>query len=131
MQVVKTDNTVFFDVDDTLVMWDIPEDREHEVIVFESFSYPTRLLPHLKHIELMKQFKARGHLVVVWSQGGYEWAEAVVNRLDIAKYVDIVMSKPKWIVDDLPASAWTSRSYLDLNGKRLTSAFVPGHEEKK
>lgn len=131
MKVIESNNMVCFDVDDTLVMWDIPESHDHEAFMFDSFGYPTRLLPHLKHVELLKQFKVRGHLVVVWSQGGHEWAAAVVKKLGIEEYVDMVMTKPKWIVDDLPPSAWTSRTYLDLEGKRLTSAFVPGHEEKK
>lgn len=131
MKVIETNNMVCFDVDDTLVMWDIPESHEHEAITFDSFGYPTRVLPHLKHIELLKQFKVRGHYVVVWSQGGWEWAKAVVEKLGLEGHVDMVASKPRWIVDDLPANAWTSRSYLDLDGKRLTSTFVPGHEEKK
>lgn len=130
MKVIETNNLVCFDVDDTLVMWDIPESREHEAITFNSFGYPCRLLPHHKHIELMKQFRARGHTVIVWSQGGYEWALAVVKKLGIEDCVDVVMTKPKWIVDDLPPAAWTSRTYLDLDGKRLTgNTFVP--EEKK
>src|ERR1051325_5468494 len=129
MQVIQRDNMVAFDVDDTLVMWDIPEGYEHETIVFDHFGHPARMLPHYKHIELMKQFKARGHFVIVWSQGGHEWAKAVVDKLGIADCVDLVMTKPKWIVDDLPANAWTSRTYLSLDGKRRSSAFVP--EEKK
>jgi phosphoserine phosphatase len=120
MNTIENDNVVCFDVDDTLVMWSIPTERAHEAITFDNFGYATELLPHLKHVELLKQFKVRGHYVVVWSQGGYQWAREVVKTLGIEKYVDSVMTKPKWIVDDLPPGAWLTRSYMDLDGKRIS-----------
>ena len=119
MIVTDNDNIVTFDVDETLVMWSWPQKYDGLSITFNNFGYAAQLLPHDKHIELLKQFKARGHYVIVWSQGGYQWAREVVKVLGIEKYVDLVMTKPKWIVDDLPAAAWTKRSYLDLNGKRM------------
>jgi hypothetical protein len=67
----------------------------------------------------MRQFKARGHYVVVWSQGGYAWAEAVCKTLGIESLVDEVKTKPKWCIDDLAPAVWMTRSYMDLNGKRL------------
>ena len=119
MRVVENENMVCFDIDETLVVWNVPAGREEEAITFDNFGYSERLLPHHAHIKLLKQFKVRGQYVVVWSQGGYRWALEVVKRLGLEEYVDLVMSKPKWIVDDLPAAAWTKRSYLDLNGNRM------------
>ena len=119
MQVVENENMVCFDVDDTLVMWNIPPGREGECTLFNNFGFAEWLLPHKPHIELLKSFKVRGQFVVVWSQGGYQWAREVVKHLGLEEYVDLVMSKPKWIVDDLPPSAWTKRSYMDLEGKRV------------
>lgn len=124
MFVLDNENIVCFDVDDTLVMWNIPIGREHEAIIFDNFGYSERLLPHYKHIELLKQFKVRGQYVVVWSQGGYKWASEVVKKLGLEDYVDCVMPKPKWIVDDLPPSAWTKRSYLNLDGSRQPSPSI-------
>lgn len=130
---VESDNIAAFDVDDTLVMWDIPIGREEEAIDFDAFGYTHRVLPHLAHIELLKEFKARGQMVIVWSQGGREWAMAVVRALGLEEYVDVVMCKPKWVIDDMPPNAWISRSYLNLDGTRQVGHKVPGmsdNEEK-
>jgi FMN phosphatase YigB (HAD superfamily) len=120
MKVTENDNIVTFDVDDTLVMWDIIPELMHKAIKFNNFGYETMLIPHEPHIKLLKQFKARGQYVIVWSQGGYQWAREVVKTLGLEDWVDEVKTKPKWIVDDLPAAAWTKRSYLDaVTGKRV------------
>ena len=132
MIVTRNDNVVCFDVDDTLVMWSWESRFNEQSIVFDNFGYETRLLPHQKHIDLMKQFKARGHYVIVWSQGGYEWAASVVKTLQLESYVDEVKTKPKWVIDDLPPGAWLTRSYMDLDGKRISygeTKAVFGEEE--
>jgi hypothetical protein len=113
------ENIVCFDVDDTLVIWNIPPGREKDCILFNSFGTGEWLLPHQPHIKMLKQFRARGHKVIVWSQGGAQWAAEVVKTLKLEEFVDVAMTKPKWIIDDLPASVWMQRSYLDLNGKRV------------
>lgn len=94
MQVLKNDRSFFFDVDDTLIMW------YDNGITWE---------PHTKHVDMLKKAKIRGQFVVVWSAGGYEWAEKAVKMLKLEKYVDIVMSKPDWWVDDLPADKVLSK----------------------
>lgn len=119
MNVTRNDNVVYFDVDDTLVMWSWAAEFNDQVITFDNWGHAVQLVPHKKHIELMRQFKARGHYVIVWSQGGYAWAEAVCKTLGIEHLVDEVKTKPKWIIDDLSPSVWMTRSYMDLNGKRL------------
>lgn len=53
MYVLKSDKTLFVDVDDTLVMW-------------KGNTYT----PHKKHIAMIKKLHARGQPVVVWSAGG-------------------------------------------------------------
>lgn len=115
MKVIKG-ITVFWDVDDTLVKWGnaTPEEMndaipitcpissaiidEEDVIVQPWTEY---LRPHKKHIAQIKLHKMRGHRNIVWSAGGAEWAEAVVQALGIEEYVDIVMGKPSWYYDDL------------------------------
>ncbi len=119
MNVFSSENIVCFDVDDTLVMWNIPVGHEGKTKLFNNFGYAEWLLPHEAHIKLLKQFKVRGQFVIVWSQGGHQWATEVVKHLGLEEWVDLVMAKPKWIVDDLPPSAWMKRSYLDLNGHRM------------
>jgi FMN phosphatase YigB (HAD superfamily) len=122
MTVIKNECVVMYDVDDTLVReWyeagsafgiALPEE-EHISILDPTTNNFVRRHPVEKHIELLKKHKARGFTVVVWSQGGWAWAEAVVKALGLEAYVDHVMSKPVCYVDDLPVQKWmTQRIYL-------------------
>ena len=110
MKTIKSHRSVFFDIDDTLIIWDwknISPDGVGLVDITDPMSGHTEcVLPHERHIKLLKQFKARGHTVVVWSQGGWAWAENVVKALELQDLVDVVMSKPDWYVDDLPSTAF-------------------------
>jgi len=110
VQVIRSSRIVMIDVDDTLVIWDWkPFDPHGENLI--SIENPEAkcaelVMPHSRHIQLLRQFKARGHTVVVWSQGGFAWAESVVKALGIENLVDFVMDKPNWYIDDLPAEAF-------------------------
>lgn len=110
MQINKNDHVICFDVDDTLVMWDYPINLDSWIVRVGGY----QVTPHLYHIEAIKKAKARGHYVIVWSQGGQEWASEVVRTLQLQDYVDLVMCKPKWIFDDLPPDAWMKRFYKEL-----------------
>lgn len=116
MEVLENDNVVCFDVDETLVIWNWPQSLVDKTFVFDNFGAAERLLPHDKHIKLMKDFKVRGHKVIVWSQGGYAWAREVVKKLELESYVDFVMAKPKWLIDDVSPSGWTHVSYIPYPG---------------
>ena len=110
---------VYFDVDDTLVMWNpTPEQLEKDGVDFTcpagqyfdgddmtqaSPEWTAKLVPHKKHIEMLKLHKMRNHAVIVWSAGGWDWAEAVVKALGLESYVDLVITKPRWAYDDMPA----------------------------
>ena len=101
--------TVNFDVDDTLIMWECDPD-DPTVLYIDGL----KCRPHLKHIELLKNLKAIGWNIVIWSQGGADHAANVIKHLELEKYVDVVMSKPEMIVDDLPWDAqYIKRKYLD------------------
>jgi hypothetical protein len=110
MKVIPSTKIVYFDVDDTLVMWEWrqfdPEGKSLIQITDPISGFTEYVMPHSRHIELLKRFKVRGHTIVVWSQGGYAWAEAVVKALDLESAVDLCMTKPDWYVDDLPSSAF-------------------------
>lgn len=104
MKVIRATRSVFFDVDETLVLWDWHDiDPDGKGLLNINGEH---VLPHFRHIELLKQFKARGHTVIIWSQGGHEWAEYVCKALALEEFVDIVMDKPNWYVDDLHVNAW-------------------------
>ena len=108
MVVVDSDKVAFFDVDDTLILWDYKGEAEEYVQIGEE-----RVVPHKKHIEILKQFHSRGQMVVVWSQGGWRWAETVVEKLGLKEYVDVVMCKPAWYFDDIPAKEWMGKRYYE------------------
>lgn len=94
--------TIYFDVDDTLVVWDVWQGREDECLTFEKWKYNSNnVVPHYEHIAKLKQHKEEGDVIVVWTQGGSEWGEAVVKALNLENYVDIIMNKPDAYYDDL------------------------------
>ena len=135
MQVIKSSRIVMFDVDDTLVIWDwkaINPDGVGLVYIRNPDGNCEELvMPHDRHIRLLRQFKARGHTVVVWSQGGHAWAENVCKILGIDSIVDIVMDKPNWYVDDLPCEAFMkSPIYLDpLDKSKDKTSWVVDDKE--
>lgn len=126
MIVLPCNQTVFCDVDDTLVLWNPTEEQrnkygEVEIVCPGSFaivdgemisspSFTETLVPYLPHIEQLKKHKARGHTVVVWSAGGYDWAKVAVEALGLTQYVDLVISKPTWAYDDLPPNEYMPKS---------------------
>lgn len=120
MALVKLEEPIVFcDVDDTLVSWKTYPKRGLNSIEFEDPFTQEVLYLHAipNHIEAIKAHKLRGHTVVVWSAGGAKWAEEVVKKLKLEKYVDAVMSKPNWFYDDLPASEFMpecNRKYFPM-----------------
>jgi predicted phosphatase len=113
MKVYSSDNSVFFDVDDTLILWNpTPEQKKANGFKYQDDDGVFTYVPHKIHIESLKNHKSRGHFVVVWSAGGYKWAEKAVKMLELEEYVDLVIAKPKWCYDDLiaekilPAVQW-------------------------
>jgi hypothetical protein len=106
MNVLRNDHTVYFDVDETLVLWNVPPELADKTIAIGCDHFVEHVLPHEKHILQLKQHRARGHAIIVWSQGGHEWAEAVVIALGLQDYVDAVMRKPTWYYDDLKSSSF-------------------------
>lgn len=85
MYILKSDVTVFFDVDNTLIKWS----KDH-----------SDWTPHKRHINELKKFYKRGQPVVVWSSGGHEHAVNIIKTLGLMQYVTAVMAKPRWWADD-------------------------------
>lgn len=86
---------VCFDVDDTLIMWDVePCASEKNTITFTDDNGNTFVCKyHKAHVEHIKAHKSRGHYIIVWSAGGGEWAKKAVEILNLTSYVDQTMSK--------------------------------------
>lgn len=115
MRVIKNEKTVFCDVDHTLIL---PVDKNEypgaEVQVYDSISEKfIKMIAHEPNIRLLIEEKSRGSLIIVWSRGGYTWAEDVLRALKLESYVDYVMTKPMVYIDDLPIQEWLPyRVYL-------------------
>lgn len=105
MKVINVESTIFCDVDDTLVMWNTDGMLSTSLVsVVDPYHTNTILLaPHLGHIKVLKDRKVRGSYIVVWSAGGYQWAESVVKALKLEAYVDLIMTKPHMYIDDKKA----------------------------
>jgi hypothetical protein len=119
MQVIRSENVIYVDVDDTLVTYPngIGWVEEECITLVDPYDGNTTLrLPHLPNIKLVKNHKARGAHIIVWSQNGFQWAEAVVKALGLQPYIDLIQSKPRMYIDDLPCQEWMGeRMYLDPN----------------
>src|ERR1051326_8851461 len=93
------------DVDETLVIIDnIPEGIDESTLVKICIN-PNKpdawcwAMRHERHIDMMRKMAARGFTIVVWSAGGEEWANYVVELLGLEGLVDVTMSKFDWFAD--------------------------------
>lgn len=114
MNYIEEEQVLGCDVDDTLVLWRKPEFGEETVTITDPYdNRDVILVIHKPHVKLLKDRKARGCAILVWSQAGPQWARAVVNALGLQNLNPLVMAKPFAIVDDLPATAWLNeRIYI-------------------
>lgn len=117
MQVIKGTKYAYFDVDSTLVyspserdlsgfIFDGKGQRNIGGILFESDDY---------HVQLLKEFKARGFTIIVWSAAGAEWCEKICKEFELSMYVDLCIGKPDWFIDDKPSYEFMSeekRTYI-------------------
>lgn len=115
---IEDRQTSYFDVDDTLVMWDVEnaQDRADHIWIDGHC-----LVPHMAHIRKLKGHRKAKHIVVVWSAGGSDWAEQVINALNLQEYVDLIVSKPDIYYDDLRSSEFLpgyKRKYLNWSHKQ-------------
>jgi len=108
MPTIRNSFVAGFDIDDTLIMWDF--DPNKKKIYLERNGGLFEVNPHMTHIKQLKRHLYRGHHVIVWSKGNYQWAEEAIQALVRAglltkKEQDVIetMCKPHVVYDDLPA----------------------------
>lgn len=114
--ILRSDNIIYFDVDETLVFW--KASSTDEIIDVPDPYMPgggfIKVVPHKRNIDLLKRNKGQGRAVIVWSAGGYAWAESVVKTLGLMDFVDLIVSKPTVYVDDRTMETWgLNRVYLN------------------
>ena len=113
MQIVDNYKVLFCDVDDCLIKYPPEEgwtDEERKrCVAFPSFfgASPLRVMPIESTIQEIKKRKEENYFLVLWSQAGSEHITQVVTALDaigyeLSKYIDLIISKPLFIIDDLP-----------------------------
>lgn len=122
--IVNKESTIFVDCDDTLVMWGKAKEGEKVIAITNPHDGTQDYLrPHQGHIRVLKDRKARGSYIVVWSAGGFAWANAVVKALGLESYVDLIMTKPHMYIDDKKADA--------IMGEHLYIPYGNGYGEKE
>lgn len=101
---LKDVRTCYVDCDDTLIMWDA-DIHDPLAKVIEVVNGNLVVYFHKEHIQLIKNLHAIGWNIVVWSQGGSDHAEKVVQACNLQNYVHAILPKPENYLDDLPFEA--------------------------
>ncbi len=119
---VKDGGVFASDVDDTLIMWTIPQGYDGDLIETDLDGFKEKGIPNWPAIEHLKKMKRRGYAVIVWSAGGSDWAEAVVKACGIEEYVDVVMPKIDFHLDDVedPKDKIGKWQYINIEGDVFT-----------
>lgn len=102
-KILASEHIVCTDIDNTILKWskkhNIPGEGRIEIL--DPYSGETIYgRPHLVHIRLLKQYKARGYTIIAWTKSGVLWAEAVAKAFNIDDLIDLYMTKPDKVIDD-------------------------------
>lgn len=112
---IKSENTIFFDIDGTMVLYG----KKGKTIKLNYHGVEQRnLTPHKGHISFLKALKKRGFTVFLFSNNGWQWCREVAKKLQIEDYVDYGMTKPQKVVDD------------EEIGKYIKTIYIPFEENK-
>lgn len=113
MQILNRDQVIMIDVDGTLIR----DAHNAEEVCVTAIPHPYRgnspvhKVKLNSNINLLKDMHTRGRCIIVWSAAGHQWAQAVVQALNLENFVDFVMEKPIAYIDDLHA--------VDFMGPRI------------
>lgn len=115
---VKDGGVYATDVDDTLIMWRIPQGYDGPLVETNLNGFKDVGIPNQPAIDHLKKMKARNYAIVVWSAGGSDWAEEVVRALKLELYVDVIMPKIDFHLDDVadPADKIGKWQYINIEG---------------
>jgi hydroxymethylpyrimidine pyrophosphatase-like HAD family hydrolase len=110
MKVIENENIIKIDIDDTIIMHKVkPNSR---TVTVDFYGEMKEFGVHEEHVKLLKNYKARGFIIVLWSGNGYKHAETVAKALNLEPYVDYVMTKPNRVIDDSEPNNWAPRIYI-------------------
>ena len=127
--VLQSSNLIFFDIDDTLILWDsytpgrstkIKKSKKTSLnpnlrgrLEIEDPNIPGHymsFIPHIAHCHILMRNFQQGRTIVVWSAAGHAWAYTVIKALGLEKYVTLILDKPSIIVDDIPMEHWKPKT---------------------
>lgn len=118
MLVIPCNQPLYVDIDDTLLKWNASTEEKEQTGIFITYPNSSQgdlLVPLMGNIEALKKHRLRRQTVIVWSQGGTEWAEIAIKALNLEEYVDLIIEKPQWFLDDLPATEFMPESKRRFN----------------
>lgn len=117
---IKNELTAFFDVDQTLIMAGYETHKDVITIMCPYTKEELKLVPHKHHIKILKDQKARGYHITVWSANGWQWVDSVLTALGLWEYVDEGRGKSIKFFDDLPADqVLGTRVYIDFKKEQI------------
>ena len=102
----RSGRTAYFDVDDTLLEWQSCNKSDENAVKVVNNGHIFYKKAIWANIKALKDHSHAGHIVIVWSKGGVDWANAVIHALSLEKYVDVALTKPDWYYDDQEATHW-------------------------
>lgn len=106
MKVIKNERVIPIDVDETLVHHTAVEGGA-EITVRDPYADRwIKVWANMPMLTILREEYSRGSFIIVWSKGGFSWAEAVIKTLHFEEYVDIIMSKPYVYFDDKDVDEW-------------------------
>lgn len=112
MLFIEKETVVPIDVDMTLIDYNTEGKDKRDLIQVglvpgkEIWIYPIK-----EHIDQIKNFRAGNFYIIIWSGSGAAWAKHIIDKLGLTDYVDMIIRKPSWYVDDTPAEEWMKRLY--------------------
>lgn len=98
-------NNIFIDVDETLIR--DCESHETADIIFEINNEKFAKKINLDLIQDIKQL-SKNKFIIIWTSNshGEEWAQKIVQELNLTEFVDLTLFKPIEIIDDSPLHEW-------------------------
>lgn len=106
MYTCKPGQIVYFDVDDTILSWESCNKHDENAVKVINNGHIFYKKAIWSNVQALKDHSYAGHVVVVWSKGGVEWASSAIQALNLTDHVDVVLTKPDWYYDDQGAEHW-------------------------
>jgi hypothetical protein len=106
MQVIQNERVIPIDVDETLVMHSYFDGAVALDVLDPHSNVHVTVYPNQNMIRLLKDEFARGAYIIVWSRGGYAWADAILAALNLQNHVNLVLTKPLVYMDDTSVYDW-------------------------